>query len=165
MTDKYTKKLEEKIKGYSPETLYSLGKNSLNDLRYVEAEMIFDELKKRPSEFKSTAGLYGDITSVLITSELERKLNQLNKNFSNAREEIFDNYASERIVEQTIICMNNSLVRYVNKTISKADFLEAESLIDKIPFKEMEIPHREKFNESYCAFKECAVKIFLGEEL
>jgi hypothetical protein len=59
--------------------------------------------------------------------------------------------------------MNNSVVRYVNKTISKEDFLEAERLIDEIPFKEMNIPYREKFNESYYCFKEVSLKIFLDE--
>ncbi len=165
MTNRYDEtdsELEEKIKEYSPETLFSLGKASLIDSRYVEAEIIFNELRKKSSEFKSVASLYGDVTSILISSELERKLTQLDRNFKN-QHQIFIHDASRRIVKGAIHCMNNSLVKYVNKTISKKDFLEAERLIDKIPFKEMYVPYREKFNESYCVFKEFAVKIFLGE--
>ncbi len=140
--------VREKVKGYSSEKKFSLGKELANEEEYFSALVIFDELSK--TDKKEIADIYKPLVFSMLNLERDRSDEEITIKV--------DDILTKRIIG----CMMESTNMYAQKKISKEEFNELELLIDRIDFKNMRITGREEFNRIYCKFKEyCVLDVYL----
>lgn len=157
LTDAFEAEIE-RVKQYAPERLLSLGKDLLNDSKYLKAELLFCELEKY-RKFREITNLYQGITSTLLDCELSRQ-------FGHGFNTPCDKSCSlniQGIIRKVVSCMIESTTMHVEDTISTEDFFEIELLIDRIPFKKIPLEDKKEFEDAYCGFKEYALDVFLEE--
>jgi hypothetical protein len=130
------------LRDYSEDELFSMGRRFMNNSRYSEAEIIFDKLYKK-----------GGIVMKEISSMYDFLIHSLTKRISDGM-----------IINGVIRCMATLTEMYAEKTFSKKNFFDIETLLDRLPFRTMTISNREEFERIYSKFKEYSIDIFLGKK-
>jgi hypothetical protein len=142
------KKIEERMKSYSPEELLSIGREQVTDSypNYMQAAFIFDELSKNSNGgIREISRLYKHlITSLSYPGTQNPKI-------------------ADFIVRRLINCMSESTRMHFEKDISKEDLFAIDTLVDRIVSENILIPNREEFEKIYCRFKEYTLDVFLGK--
>jgi hypothetical protein len=134
------KELESRVSLYSISELLTTGREFVKDSSYPSAVIVFNELAKR--NFKNNR------ISRVYNSLIETKFHYLNK----------------EVVGKMVTSMLESMRLYQEEVISKEDLFTLEKLVDRFPFRTMDITLKTEFERLYCRFKEYCLKVFVGEK-
>lgn len=143
------KRFIDEIKNYSPKRLLSAGREFANNSRYLEAKFAFDELEKI-NEFRNLSDLYQQLIFSLSSIKFRKIVHSRG-------------YDNESLINSAIYCMMESTKMYADGEILKEDLFTIESLIDRLPFKEM--PINREFEKLYCKFKLYSEEIREGKNV
>lgn len=150
-----TQKFEEILKTYSPEELFSKGKELAEESHYAQASIIFKKLMSC-KDMSEIARTYLCIVNIGVYNrykqETEFSLKEIGEYFGQ-----LDEVINLSIIEG----MKRSISLHTQGVISKNEMLGIEKLIDRVIIENTNPLGRKGFEKEYCRFKDYNLGVFL----
>lgn len=145
-------KWRELFKTYSTDELLSRARTLAEERDYLKANVAFRELLENPNT-KEIAKLYVSVIKVDLLMGFREAETMLGKSLSREIES-----AENELAAKVLMCeMINAMELHEDKIIQERDLFNIEKIIDKFPFKKIEMPV--EFSTIYGEFKEYVEKI------